>query len=146
VPCCMKCTYRNSWHRSRNVTSFCATHFLRLALIFISVPLNHDGNYLRCESLRTESVILSLCVGKILNKLEIVLRFRCANILRGWNICSIMNFSCFLDGKDIKRTIYMLITWENFGIKLFCLLVWENFLSGDVLIRFLCFFYGVTWI
>jgi hypothetical protein len=58
-------------------------------------------------------------------------RFWCENVLSGWTVCSILDFSCFLGGKDIKRTTWILITWENFGIKLFQLFVCVNLLSGN---------------
>lgn len=74
-------------------------------------------------------------IGNKLNELEIVM------ILMGKHINWVKSllcheFSYFLSGKHMKGTMHMLIIWEKVGTKLFWLLRWEHFSSGDVLSRF----------
>jgi len=49
-----------------------------------------------------------------------------------------VKWEMLLNGKLIKRAMYVLIIWEYLGTKLFWLLSWENFVSWDVFSGFHC--------
>jgi hypothetical protein len=65
-------------------------------------------------------------------------RFWCESIWNGQKMYSVMNFLCFLGrrffqvGNRIKRTMCMLIIWDDFHTELLCL-THENFFSGIIL-------------
>jgi len=56
-------------------------------------------------------------------------RFCCKNVFK-WVKSTVLKLS-------YKKAMHMLIIWENFGSKLFLLLMWKNLLRSAFLSRFI---------